>query len=391
MQYEQIFTEQDFLDFCDSVADAEFIAFDTEFVSEDSYQPDLCLIQVAVGQRYFIIDPHAIEDVTPFWELIASPGHQTIVHAGREEFRFCYNAVNQTPSDLFDIQLASAFVGLEYPAAYGTLVQRLVGKTLKKGETRTNWRRRPLSERQLDYAMQDILYLKPIRDELIQRLDQLDRRQWIVDEMAAWQKQLIASETVEPWRRVSGVSGLAPRSLAVVREIWTWREGEARSRNRPPRRVLRDDLVVELAKRQTADVKRIRALRGMERRDLQRHHETLAECVQRALDLDRDDCPLPFQSRSLPQVSVLAQFLSTALNSICRSAQVAPGLVGTTQDVREFIATKLNLNNGSPKEPLVLTEGWRGEIVGSELEKLLHGERSIRVDNPRSDNPLVFE
>src|SRR5207244_2461404 len=152
-----------------SIAGSGAIAFDTEFVSEDSYRPDLCLVQVAAAGKLAVIDPHAVEDLAPFWNLLAAEGHETIVHAGREEFRFCRRAIGRRPARLFDIQLAAALIGLEYPAAYGTLISRLLGQRLGKGETRTDWRKRPLTPVQLEYALQDVIYLEPLRDLIHER------------------------------------------------------------------------------------------------------------------------------------------------------------------------------------------------------------------------------
>jgi ribonuclease D len=211
-----------------------------------------------------VIDALAIDDMTPFWRLVAASDHETIVHAGREEHLFCHRAIGQRPHRLLDVQIAAGMVGLEYPAAYSTLVSKLLGQALGKGETRTNWRRRPLSQRQLDYAVQDVAYLGPLSDVLKSKLAELGRTRWLEVELDAWQDGMEAAETSQRWRLVPGVAALPPRSLAIVRALWHWRDSEAKRRNRPPRRVLRDDLLVELARRQTADIKRIRAVRGLD-------------------------------------------------------------------------------------------------------------------------------
>ena len=149
MDHEHITTDRALARLCADLASAESIAFDTEFVSEHSYRPELCLIQVAAGDRLAVIDPQPLASVRPFWELLAAPGHQTIVHAGREELLFCLGAVGKPPHDLFDVQIAAGLVGYEYPAGYSSLLAKLVGKRLQKGETRTDWRRRPLSAGQI--------------------------------------------------------------------------------------------------------------------------------------------------------------------------------------------------------------------------------------------------
>ncbi len=391
MQYEYLKTQAELIDFCGELAGAASIAFDTEFVSEDRYRPDLCLIQVAVGGRLTVIDTHNVDDATPFWQALTQPGHQSITHAGREELRFCLRATNQRPNDLFDVQIVAALIGLEYPAAYSTLANKLLGESLRKGETRTNWRHRPLSHRQIEYALQDVLYLESLRDVLQERLDKLGRRDWLAIEMSDWQAQVEAAEAREGWGRVSGISGLSPRQLAIVRELWRWRDAEAEQRDQPVRRILRDDLIVEMARRQTADLKHIRAVRGLERRDLRRHHATLGKCIELALSLPSSDLPKRPARTQTPQLNLLSQFLTTALASICRGAELAPSIVGTAQDVRELIAYRLNIDGAGDNEAPSLAKGWRAEVVGHHIEELLAGNLSIRITDPLSDHPLTFE
>jgi ribonuclease D len=392
VQYEYLATDQALADFCRSHANATTIAFDTEFVSEDTYGSELCLIQVAVGGELAIIDPFEIEDVSPFWHLLAQPGHETVVHAGREEFRFCVAAIQQRPAGWFDVQVAAAFVGLEYPASYSNLISRLLGESLSKGETRTDWRRRPLSRRQLDYAIQDVEFLAPARDELTRRMDQLGRRSWYDDELAHWQEEIEATLGRPSWRRLSGLSGMSGRQLAIVRELFEWRDNEAREKNSPPRRLLRDDLLIELARRQTADIQQIRAVRGLEFRHLQRHLPEISQTIQRALDLEDSVLPRLNRSkgRSSPQLAMLGQFLSCALSSICRSMELSPAIVGTVEDVRELVAHRLGLPE-APESPPALSTGWRADVIGKVIDDLLAGKLSIRIVEPISEHPLAFE
>ncbi len=392
VQYDYIDDDEQLREFCAAAADAKFIGFDTEFVSEDTFRPHLCLIQVAADDRLAIIDPMQMDDVNVFWELLAKPGHETIVHAGREEFRFCLDAIGKRPTNWFDIQIAAGFVGLEYPAAYSTLISKLVGKSLPKGETRTDWRRRPLTDKQLDYALQDVLYLKQIRDILSERLDKLERREWLADELDSWLEQIEDAEATEQWRRVSGSAGLSARKLAVVREVWRWRNQEAEARNSPPKRVLRDDLIVEMARRQTDNVQQMRSVRGMEHRHLQRHLEAIADCVRRAKALPDDECPRPARrgDNSQPSLILLGQFLNTALGCICRTSELAPGLVGSVQDMRDLIAHRMELKSPNGELPK-LAKGWRAKVIGPEIEKLLRGELALRVGDPMADQPLSLE
>ncbi|MCA9267626.1 MAG: HRDC domain-containing protein, partial [Planctomycetales bacterium] len=308
-----------------------------------------------------------------------------------EEYLFCMRAVGQRPHGLIDLQLAAGLIGVEYPASYGNLVSRLLGRSLPKGETRTDWRRRPLTQRQIDYALQDVVHLEAMRDAIFQRLEKLGRLQWLEDEMLAWQASLDESVSRRRWRRVSGISGLSARSLAIVRELWQWRETVAQDRNIPSRRVLRDDLIVEMARRQTADPNRIRAVRGMNFRDVQRRIDDIAAAVQTALNLPDDELPRG-QRRDLPsQLTVLGQFLTTAIASVCRRAEVAPSLVCSVQDVRDFVAWELNINRSPDDDPPALAIGWRREVVGDLIDDMLSGRVAIRIDDPLSDHPLVMD
>jgi ribonuclease D len=289
---------------------------------------------------------------------------------------------------LFDIQIAAGLIGLDYPAAYGTLLQKLLGESLGKGETRTNWRRRPLHKRQLDYALQDVVYLEPLHDRIVAKLDEMGRRGWLEDELVAWQDQQEQEESTERWRRVSGISGLSRRQLAILHELWRWRDTQARSRDIPSRQVLRDDLMLELARRASDDEQQIRAVRGMDWRKLQRSIPEIAESITRGLNLPDENCPNAGPKTPRPQYSLLGQFLATAVNSMARSAHVAPGLIGSVQDVRDLIAH--HLGHGGQDVP-ALAQGWRSEVVGQVVDRLLDGDLAIRITDPHSNQPLSFE
>ncbi len=347
-------------------------------------------MQVGADGRLAVIDALAVHEMQPFWEALCSGGHETIVHAGRGELEFCLQAVDRLPQRLFDVQIAAGLTGIEYPAGYSTLLVKVLGGSNKRHETRTDWRRRPLAERQIAYALDDVHYLPEIRDRLHAKLAELGRLGWLEEEIAAARQEVRRAVSGERWRRVSGSAGLGQRALAVVRELWQWREAEARRRDQPARRVLRDDLIVELAKRQTADVQRIRAVRGMERGDLLRRMSELAACIQRGLDLPEDECPPRPRREPPPQFAVLGQFLFAALGSFCRQSRLAPNLVGGPADIRDWIAHRFTPGDWRGGPP-PLARGWRAELVGRLLDDVLAGQISIRVGDPQSEHPLLIE
>ncbi len=210
MSYTHITTPGQLAAFCEKLAAADVIAFDTEFVSEHTYRSQLCLIQVCTPELLAVIDPLSAGDMKQFWEVLAEPGHQTVVHAGREELIFSLHAIGRRPAKLFDVQIAAGLVGDEFPAGYASLVTRLLRKSMHKGETRTDWRRRPLNRQQLEYALDDVHYLIPMRDKLTQRIAELGRTAWLETEMAAFQEEVEAARTRERWWRISGISNWRP-------------------------------------------------------------------------------------------------------------------------------------------------------------------------------------
>lgn len=386
----EILQTQSELDAFNEKLDGEsLIAFDTEFVAEDSYKPELCLVQVATRQHIAIIDPLKDLDLHAFWLKLLDPHKIIVVHAGREEILFCIRASGGIIPGLFDVQIASAFMGLEYPASYGNLVQRFVGKSLGKEETRSDWRQRPLTHRQLEYAAQDVRDLPAIFDILQSQLEKRGRTAWMAEEMERKQHELLQLTQQEHWYRLPGVQSLNGATLAVARAIWKWRETHAVDRNIPARRVLRDDLIIELARRGSDDPKRIANLRGMNHRHVRQHIDALSECIRQAAKDPVPEWPKKVRYGFRQPSSMLTQFLSAGLSYICRNQEIAPNLVGTNEDLRDFALYRLD-SKSKDLPPPALLRGWRAEIVGSQLDDLLAGRVGMAIESPLDDNPLRF-
>lgn len=375
---------------CQRLSSADLIGIDTEFVSEDTFFPDLCLIQVATSDEMAVIDTHAIEDLQPFWKLLTGGDHVTILHAGREELNFMCRAVGARPKQLFDVQIAAGFCSNEFPSAYGSVVSKFLGNKVAKGEQRTDWRKRPLTEAQITYALEDVRYLLPLYHRQVELLNERGRLSWFEDEMESWQQEVVAALDRKDWRRVSGIGKLNPRKLAIVRELWNWRHEEAKRRNQPQKRLLRDDLIVELAKRKVDNPEQILAIRGMERSAVKRKADELAECVRRGLEAPAEHMPRSPRHNTPSQLNLLAQFLAPALGTICRRAEIATSMVGTASDVRELIAHRMGFAENDNSQP-ALAQGWRAGLVGNVIDDLLSGKKSIRITDAKAADPLVFD
>jgi ribonuclease D len=371
------------------LSDAPVIAYDTEFISEEHYQPELCLVQIAAGGLLALVDPLTMKNLDPLWELFCDGKREIVVHACRSEMEFCHRAIGKMPSRLFDIQLAAGFVCNEYPSGYASLLDRFLHVKLHKAESRTIWNKRPLTALQVEYALGDVLHLESAAQALQKYLADRNRLDWYRSEIEMVKRRLQNDFETPRWRSLPKTAGFNPNELAILREVWFWRDGLAKKRNMPAAKVLRNDLVVELARRRTADEKRISAIRGMQRSDAARIVPEIAAAVHRALKLPTEKLPQKADSMSYPQYTVMVQVLYAALNSICKQNHIASLLVGGPNDVRELVAAELGTLPANMKPRLL--EGWRAELVGTLLHDLLNGQKTIRLDRNTPDEPMVVQ
>ncbi len=367
------------------LAASDVVGFDTEFVGEDSYRPELCLIQVATEEGLFVIDPYVVGPLDEFWKLLLDPGRTTIVHAGREDIRICQFQTGRPPANLFDVQLAAGIVGLNYPIGYGSLVYDLLGRRMTKGQTLTDWRRRPLSPAQIRYAFDDVLYLIPAWKRLTDRMRRLKRGDWAMEEFATATAKATAEEAItERWRKLKGIGGLDRRGLAIAREVFLWRERFAERVNRPARQLLRDDVLAEIARRGPSRREELAAFRGVPAREV----DAILQAIHAARALPPEQQPLP-EARDYdpPHVLLLGSFLGVVLADWCIRNRLAANLVASVSDLKALVRSQVERE---PLPDIPLTRGWRSRVVLPELEAILRGTRAVRVENLRASAPLDF-
>lgn len=372
----------------EAINSAPIVGFDTEFVGESTYQPVLCLIQVSTADQIFVIDPLAKLDLTDFWQALTAPDREVVALAARQELLFCLRYAGRLPGTVFDPQLAAGLVGYSYPLSHTNLVQRVLDIRIDGGESFTDWRNRPLSPRQLGYAADDVRFLLAIRASLLAKAEDMGRTEWLRGECERLAQRVKESDSEDRWWRVSGASGLDRRGLAVLRELWQWRDKSARGADQPPRRILGDDLLMAVVKRKPRTVPDLFALRGFDRPNLRKSGTELVAAVTRGLAVPEKDLPELMRRDDPPQVQVLGALSSILANSLATEHQVDIALLATSADLQDFVRWRLGLTTEAPAQ---LVEGWRGEILGQPMIELLEGKRVVRVADLNSPRPLRIE
>ncbi len=384
LQEQIVATAHDLSACCEYLSACRRFGFDTEFVGEDTYHPRLCLVQVATEERLILIDPLTVGPLDAFWKLVVDPSNLVVVHAGREEVRLCHLWTGSIPGNFFDLQIAAGLVGLAYPLGHAVLVNHLLGVRLAKGETLTEWRERPLTQQQLRYAFDDVRYLLPLWSRLAKRLAELEREGWAREEFGRLAANATAEEPAqEKWRKLRGLGALDRRRLAIVREVNRWREETAARLNRPARAVVRDDLLIEIARRNPSREKDLAVIRGLPRRDL----AGILHAVQRARDLPLEQCPIaPEREQHPPQMGLIVNLLTAVLGDLCARRQLAANLVANNQDIMLLVRARLQ---GAPLlAESLLTQGWRCQHVLPELLEMLAGRRSLRIADLQAEAPF---
>jgi ribonuclease D len=371
---------------CAALAQCPYFGFDTEFVGEDTYHPSLCLVQVATPDGLYLIDPLTAGPLDVFWQLIVDPARVVVVHAGREEVRLCRLWTGRTPGNLFDLQLAAGLVGWAYPLGYGTLVNQVLGVQMTKGETLTEWRHRPLTAGQIRYAFDDVRYLLPVWQRLAERLEKQGRTEWAREEFARMTLSAAPEEpATEKWRKLRGLGSLDRRRLAIVRALYHWRDETAARINRPTRAIIRDDLIIEIARRNPTRERDLHVVRGLPRRDL----DAILQTVAQARSLPIEACPtVSGREQDPPQVGLVANVLTAVLGDVCVRRGLAPNLVASSNDVKLLVRARLAdqpLPSGS-----LLTAGWRCTHILPDLLAVLEGRRLLRIADVTADAPFDY-
>ena len=370
--------------------DARRVALDTEFVWERTYYADLGLVQLGLSRDdVFLIDTVALRDLSPLGALLEDPSVVKILHDAQQDLMILHRATGGAPKNIFDTRLAGGFVGLSATTSLQQLIQETVGVHLPKGESRSDWLRRPLRDAQLDYARDDVRYLAEAYDILWERIDERDREAWVREEMAQYDDLDLYTDDdpYERYHRVRGRGkrGFSPRDYAVLREVTAWREETARQRNRPRGHIVKDDVLIALAQRKPTDVGQLGKIKGLSDNARRNYGHAMVEAVQRGLDVPKEDQPKPPRGRRTEDAEVARLDLAQALiKGRSLGHHIDPGLIGNRADVEALVAA----GPDADADEHAMLRGWRATFVGDALRDLLRGETAVTVD-PSTELPRL--
>jgi ribonuclease D len=365
----------DLAELCKRLAAADFVAVDTEFLREQTYWPKLCLVQLAGPEAEAIVDPLAPGiDLAPFWELMTDTRLVKVFHAARQDIEIVHSEIARVPEPVFDTQVAAMVCGFGESVSYVNLVKKVTGHELDKSSRFTDWSRRPLSAKQLSYALADVTHLRDIYRFLQAELDKSGRASWLEEEMST----LIDPKTYETdpdqaWRRLK-LRVKNRKSLAVMMELAAWRDRIAQTQDVPRARVLRDEALYDIANHAPTDPEQLGELRTLSEGFSRSHRaKEIVEAVKRGLARDMKSVPPLKQGQALSaEATATVELLKVLLKAAAARHGVAPRLIADSEDLERIAAEEM------PDVPALT--GWRHNLFGEAALRLKRGEIALAID-----------
>jgi len=365
--------------FCARQAAADYIAVDTEFMRDRTYWPRLCLVQIAGPDEAGAIDTMARDlDLQPLYDLMADHDVLKVFHAGRQDVEIFYHRTGNIPEPLFDTQVAAMVCGFGDQVGYEALIAKLVGARIDKSSRFTDWARRPLTQKQLKYALDDVIHLRSAYEKLADTLEESGRIRWLDEEMAVLMNpDTYRLEPEDAWRRLKSRNS-SPRFHAVLREVAAWREREAQTRDVPRNRILRDDAILEIAAQAPTTKEAVERMRAVPKGFVNGAMGTaVLAAVARGLAVPESELPTPPRRDSRPQgVGPLTDLLKVLLKHVTETSGVAPKLVASSDDLERIAA------DGGADVPAL--KGWRRELFGAQALALKAGRIALTAEGRRT-------
>jgi len=361
-------------DLCAVLSQASWFAIDTEFLREKTYYPILCLVQVATPDVVACIDPLSLDDMTPLLDVIYDSGITKVMHAARQDMEIFYHLRGAVPAPVFDTQIAALLLGLPDQVGYAGLVQELLGVKLHKLHSRTDWSQRPLDAEQLHYAADDVIYLAQAYQLIQDRLRETGRLDWLADDFRALSDPAVyAAHPENAWLRVKGANRLSGAALSTLQALAAWREEKAQAMDRPRGWLLRDDVLVDIARHRPENPARLGKIRGLHENTVRKHGDDLLALVAGAKDVA--PAPLPrrkLRQRLTPAQDAAVDVLQAVIRLVAEENSINPSVLANRNQLEQLLL-------GENDVPVL--QGWRRQLAGERLQGFLDGNLNIRMSN----------
>lgn len=361
---------------CQSASQSRYVTVDTEFLRESTFWPKLCLIQMAWDKDAVIIDTLAPGlALDAFFELMADENVVKVFHASRQDIEIIYKLGGLVPTPMFDTQVAAMVCGFGDSISYDQLVYKITGVQVDKSSRFTDWSKRPLSKKQLHYALSDVTHLRDVYQSIKANLAEQGREHWVREEMTVLTSpRTYDMPPCEAWKRLK-MRVRKPRQLAVMQAVAQWREETARGNDVPRGRIMRDDAIYEIAANPPTSFKQLSELRGLARNfDKKRYGEPLLKAISNALAMDEDDLPsLPKPKHAPEGAAAASEMLKVLLKLVVAEEGVAAKVIATSDDLDKIAADDC-------ADVAALT-GWRRQLFGEKALRLKNGEIALGFQN----------
>jgi len=374
---ELIATTKELAQVCARMADHRFVTVDTEFLRETTYYPLLCVAQMATADEAVVIDALADRiDLTPFFELMAAENIVKVFHAARQDIEIVWNLAKKIPHPIFDTQVAAMVLGYGDSISYDQLVQRITGDALDKSHRFTDWTRRPLSDAQIAYALSDVTHLRDVYLKLDEDLHKRGRANWVSAEMEVLTSpETYRMDPARAWERLKS-RVRKPKDLAVLMEVAAWREREAQTRDVPRSRVLKDDVISDIATQAPTTLDRLGHLRSLPKGfERSRWGNEIIDAVKRGLERDPKTLPRFERVRSTANTAATVELLKVLLRMTSERHGVAAKVIATVDELDRIAA--------DDEADVPALKGWRRELFGDRALALKHGKLALAVEKGR--------
>ncbi|VAW66392.1 Ribonuclease D [hydrothermal vent metagenome] len=368
---------------CDTIRFSKVLCIDTEFHRETTYYPELALIQVSNGETTCCIDPLSITDFTPFLALLTNPAIIKVLHACQQDLEIFHHLFNTLPSPVVDTQIAAGLLGYGDQIGYAALIKKELNIDIDKSQTRTDWMKRPLSKEQLLYAASDVYYLAKAYPRIVKELTSLNRMEWLKSDFSALcQPAQYTVDAQSIWKKVKGNQKLNGLQLAILQQLAAWREDKAQLRNRPRRRLLPDDALIDIARLKPNSVEKLLQLRSLNKTRLGGEDALqLLHCMKNALELPEESWPKHIKRHKLnAKEDALVDALSAILKLQAAEHRITPLNFATRKDLEALL-------QGQTDAPLM--QGWRYTHAGQAIEAFLSGKSTLQTDSSELINPEI--